>query len=195
MCHCLSLPGFGGTPEPPRPYTVGDYADEVLATMEREGVENAVFVGHSFGGRVALEIAAKHPEKAVALALVDSAGLKPRRGVAYHARVAAHKLLRALGFGGLRGSSDYRVLSPVMKATFVKVVNYDQSPLLRDIRCPTAIFWGREDSDTPMYMAERFERGVADAHLFKLDGGHFAYLTDPSFFPVLHAFLRGVFPS
>ena len=43
--------GFGDTPEPNRPYSVGDYAGEVLSVLEKEGVKKAIIVGHSFGGR------------------------------------------------------------------------------------------------------------------------------------------------
>lgn len=188
---CVDFPGFGESAEPVRPFTVADYAAEVLALADEIGADSFALVGHSFGGRVALEIAAKHPERVGALALVDAAGLKPRRKPSYYIRVAAHKLLRKLGKKGLAGSSDYNLLSPVMKATFVRVVNYDQTPLLAEIKCPTAIFWGKDDSDTPIYMAEKFERGIRGSHLFLLRGGHFAYLTDPTFLPVLKAFLEG----
>lgn len=188
---CVDFAGFGESPEPERPYTVADYAAETLALMDGEGIRQFAVVGHSFGGRVALELAARHPERISALVLVDAAGLKPRRKPSYYLRVAAHKLLRKLGGKGLAGSSDYRRLSPVMKETFVRVVNYDQTSLLPYVRCPAAIFWGRDDADTPFYMAKKFERGISGAHLFVLEGGHFAYLSDPKFFPVLKAFLEG----
>ena len=188
---CVDFPGFGESAEPTRPYTVADYAEEVLALADGMGARSFALVGHSFGGRVALEIAAKHPERVRALALVDAAGLKPRRKPSYYLRVAAHKLLRKMRKKGLAGSSDYSVLSPVMKATFVRVVNYDQTPLLSEIGCSTAVFWGEDDRDTPLYMAKKFARGIRGAHLFLLRGGHFAYLTDPTFFPVLKAFLEG----
>ena len=190
-CVAAELPGFGGCEEPPRPYSVADYAAEVLAFADESGADSFALVGHSFGGRVALELAARHPERVRALALVDAAGLKPRRKPSYYLRVAAHKLSKRFGGRGLSGSADYRSLSPVMKGTFVKVVNYDQTPLLGMVKCPTAVFWGKEDGDTPMYMARKFVRGIKDSSLFLLEGGHFAYLHDPTFFPVLHAFLKG----
>ena len=157
------------------------------------GAEKAIWVGHSFGGRVALEIAAKHPERAAGLVLVDSAGLRPRRPPSYHIRVALHKLLKRLGGSGLKGSADYRELSPVMKAVFVRVVNYDETPLLARIACPTAVFWGDRDRETPLYMAKRFVRGIEDSRLFMLSGGHFAYAEDPDkFVRVLIAFVRAL---
>ena len=190
-CVLADCAGFGKSAEPRAPYTVADYAADVLSLADGLGAERFALVGHSFGGRVALELAAHHPERVRALALVDAAGLRPRRKPAYYLRVAVHKVLKRLGGRGLRGSSDYRALSPVMKATFVNVVNYDQTPLLPLVSCPAAVFWGKDDRDTPPYMAKKFACGIKDSALFMLDGGHFAYLTDPAFFPVLRAFLLG----
>lgn len=190
-CVLVDFPGFGESDEPPVPWTVGDYAAEVVALADRLGATEFALVGHSFGGRVALETAAEHPERVRSLALVDSAGLKPRRKPSYFLRVAVHKISKRLGGRGLKGSADYRALSPVMKGTFIKVVNYDQTPLLPRVKCPTAVFWGKGDRDTPLYMAKRFLRGIKNSSLFLLDGGHFAYLTDRTFLPVLAAFLHG----
>lgn len=193
-CSVVDFSGFGGTEEPARPYGVGDYADEILAYMDTSDIEEAVLVGHSFGGRVALEIAAKHPERAIALALVDSAGLRPKRRFSYYAKVLIHKILRKLGLRGLGGSKDYRELSPLMKETFKLTVNYDQTYLLKDIVCPTAVFWGKDDEDTPPYMARIFAKGIKDSHVFWLNGGHFAYLQDSAkFTAVLTAFVKGIY--
>lgn len=190
-CHLAEFAGFGESAPPARPYTVRDYAREIVEYMNSTGIEKAVLVGHSFGGRVAMEIAAAYPERVKSVVLVDSAGIKPKRKFSYYVKVALHKTLKKLGFAGLKGSSDYQGLSDVMKQTFVKVVNYDQTPILRHISCPTAIFWGKDDKDTPPYMAEIIHNGIKDSHVFMLDGGHFAYLEEPEkFFAVLRAFLK-----
>ena len=141
--------GFGKTPHPDYPLTVKDYADGVLELMDKLNIEKATLVGHSFGGRVAIYIAAKYPEKVEKLVLVDSAGIKPRRGIKYRLKILLHKILKMFG-KGLKGSKDYRALSPVMKKTFQNVVNYDETYLLSDITADTAIFWGDKDKDTPL---------------------------------------------
>ena len=115
-----------------------DYADGVLELMDKLNIEKATLVGHSFGGRVAIYIAAKYPEKVEKLVLVDSAGIKPRRGIKYRLKILLHKILKKFG-KGLKGSKDYRALSPVMKKTFQNVVNYDETYLLSDITADTAI--------------------------------------------------------
>ena len=193
-CHSIVVDfnGFGDTPEPERPYTVGDYAGEVLAVLEKEGIDKAIFVGHSFGGRVALELGAKFPDAVNGLVLVDSAGIKPRRKPSYYIKVITHKLLKKLGFKGLKGSRDYRVLSFIMKETFKNVVSYDQSKLTKSIVAPTAIFWGKDDTETPLYMAKKLSK-IRDSKVFYLDGGHYAYVTDfDRFIRILTAFIDEV---
>lgn len=186
----IDFAGFGESEEPLSVYTVADYASDVLAVLDKIGVKNAVFIGHSFGGRVCLELAARHSHIVRAIVLIDSAGLKPRRGIKYYVKVGLHKLLRRLGLAGLKGSADFRVLSPIMQATFKAVVNYDQTPLLKDIKCPTAIFWGKDDKDTPLFMAHKLEKRIADSSLFWLNGGHFSYADDVGkFLTILRAFI------
>ena len=185
--------GFGDTPEPDRPYSVGDYAGEVLSVLEKEGVKKAIIIGHSFGGRVALEIAGKFPDAVNGLVLVDSAGLKPRRKPSYYVKILLHKFLKKLGFRGLQGSRDYRVLSFIMKETFKKVVSYDQTYLLEHINTPTLILWGKNDKETPLYMANKLEKKIKDSKLILLEGGHYAYVEDlANFVKILSAFVKGV---
>ena len=61
-CVLVDFPGFGESAEPPVPWTVGDYAAEVCSLADSLGAAEFALVGHSFGGRVALEIAAKQYE-------------------------------------------------------------------------------------------------------------------------------------
>ncbi|CDE72924.1 hydrolase alpha/beta domain protein [Acidaminococcus sp. CAG:917] len=183
--------GFGHSPEPAAPIGVKEYAAAVVETMNRLKIEDAVLVGHSFGGRVAIEIAATKPHLVNKLVLIDSAGIKPRRGIKYYFLVYLHKLLKRLRGRGLSGSMDYAVLSPVMKETFKKVVNYDQTNLLKKISCPTAIFWGKRDKETPGYMARKMRKNIAGSALFYLDGGHYSYIDDYNkFIKIFKAFVQ-----
>ena len=139
------------------------------------GAENPIIVGHSFGGRIALILAAQGLCKK--LVLTDAAGLKPRFSLrkklkiaAYHRRVKCGKPLD--GFG----SVDYNNLDPKMRAVFVRIVNARLDRLLPFIKCKTLIFWGKDDRDTPPYMAKRLRRGIKNSELVFADGGHYAYV-------------------
>ncbi|MGB5834006.1 MAG: alpha/beta fold hydrolase [Thiohalocapsa sp.] len=48
-------------------------ADDLLALLEREGVERAIVVGHSMGGKAAMCLTLRHPERVEAVGVVDIA--------------------------------------------------------------------------------------------------------------------------
>lgn len=174
-CILVDFYGFGASPID-RALTLQDYCDGVIEVLEHLGVERACVVGHSFGGRVAMELASK-TDKVRSMVLVDSAGLKPRRTLKKTMRKLKYKIYKALGKSTEKcGSKDYRELSPLMKKTFVNVVNYHQDGLLHTIHCPVLIVWGKTDKETPKYMAKKLNRGLARSTLIWLKGGHWCYI-------------------
>jgi pimeloyl-ACP methyl ester carboxylesterase len=81
--HALDLPGFGSSSKPATaPYTARWFADTVLGVMDRLGIDRAHLVGNSMGGRVAIELALREPERVGALALLSPAVAFVKRG--YH---------------------------------------------------------------------------------------------------------------
>ncbi len=66
------LPGFGRSGPLTGSFTMDAVADCVLRLVDALGLERVVLGGHSMGGYVALRVAARHPERLVALVLVDS---------------------------------------------------------------------------------------------------------------------------
>jgi lipase len=55
------------------PWTIATYVHDLLETLDDLGVHRAAFVGHSFGGRLILELGALHPELVERAALLDPA--------------------------------------------------------------------------------------------------------------------------
>jgi lipase len=55
------------------PWTIATYVHDLLETLDALGVRQAQFVGHSFGGRLVLELAALDPERIERAALLDPA--------------------------------------------------------------------------------------------------------------------------
>lgn len=66
----VDLRGHGDSGREP-PWDTGTHAADVLATLDSLGVEQATWVGHSFGGRLCAALAAIAPERTKALALLD----------------------------------------------------------------------------------------------------------------------------
>ena len=66
------LRGHGASSWEP-PWTIGTHVADVLETMEEAGVERATFIGHSYGGRLVLELADLDPDRISRAALLDPA--------------------------------------------------------------------------------------------------------------------------
>jgi lipase len=66
------LRGHGSSGWEP-PWTIATHAHDVLETLDAAGVRSAQWVGHSFGGRLVLELAALAPDRIERAALLDPA--------------------------------------------------------------------------------------------------------------------------
>lgn len=190
----LDLPGFGESPLPAATWGTPDYAAFVRAAVDRLGVTAASFVGHSYGAKVSLYLAATYRSVVDKLVLVGSSGLRSTPSVKTRLKRAASKGARAAGRLGPPGralrdaayrrlaSSDYRdagALRPIL----VKVVNEDLSSLLPAVKASTLLVWGSADDAVPLAHARRMEKLIPDAGLVVLEGaGHFAYLDEPERF-------------
>lgn len=187
----LDLPGFGGaSPEPADVVGAAGYADlcEPALAACADGV---AVLGHSFGGRVAVHLAARHPEKVGALVLTG-APLLFRSGAARKPS-ASFRAMRWLHRRGLvsdqrmealrqqRGSADYRAANGVMRGVLVTVVNESYEEQLAAIRCPVSLVWGDSDDAVPYEVAERAARLLGDrARLSVVPGaGHLTPLAAP----------------
>lgn len=67
----LDQRGHGESDRPATGYAPEDYADDLAAVCDALGLDRAVPIGHSLGGRVALTFAARFPERVARLALID----------------------------------------------------------------------------------------------------------------------------
>lgn len=71
----FDLPGFGLTgPDPAHDYRMDRYAQFVLATLDRLGVQRFALAGNSLGGQIAWTTALAAPDRVASLVLVDASG-------------------------------------------------------------------------------------------------------------------------
>src|SRR4051794_4622631 len=69
--HAIDFPGFGWSSKPAyAPYSARWFADTVVEVMDQLGVERAHVVGNSMGGRVAIEVGLRRPDRVSALGLL-----------------------------------------------------------------------------------------------------------------------------
>ena len=200
--YALDLPGFGLSEIPLTAWDASDYAQFLSAFFYKLNIDKAHLIGHSYGGRISIVMAAEEPEKVGKLILVDSAGIIPPRTAKYYIRVSVAKigrLMRCCGTFGNRladsiaqrvGSKDYQEAGP-MRATLVKSVNQNLRPLLPKIQASTLLIWGENDTDTPISFGKIMEKEIPDAGLVILkDAGHFSYLDQlPQFCEIVANFL------
>ncbi len=207
----LEFPGHGDSGKPDGCWGVAEFAQWTAEMMRRLDAAPATVVAHSFGGRIALYLAAHEPALVTRLVLTGCAGLREeptrvqkRRAAAYRrGRQALEalrrlKVLRPLAEKSLEelrmrhGSADYRALDPDMRSTFVRIVGEDLRPLLSQVRQPTLLVWGERDDATPLWMGRVMEREIPDAALEVFEGrGHFAYLEElPRFVSIVRALIE-----
>ena len=186
----LDLPGFGASPPPPGAWTTADYADAIAEWLGRLPAGRRIWVAHSFGTRVGLQLAARHPELLAGLFLIAAAGLPPRRALGARLRVAARRwafrLLRRLTAEGparerLRerfGSADYRQAG-ALRRVLVKAVGEDLTAAARAVRCPVVLLYGDGDRETPLELGMRFNALIPQSRLVVLRGfDHWTVLTE-----------------
>ena len=73
----LDLRGCGRSDRPEDGYTIPDFADDLAQFCSAVGIDKPVVIGHSLGGMIAVELAARHPSVPRALVLVDPGPIDP----------------------------------------------------------------------------------------------------------------------
>lgn len=193
----LDLPGFGESPLPAGVWGTADYATFVRDVLAERGVTRGHFVGHSYGAKTSLYLAATTPSLVDKLVLQGSSGLRTPPSLKARLKRTVSKAARTVGKAGRPGrrvrdavyeriqSQDYRDAGE-LRPTLVKVVNEDLSSLLPRVQAPTLLVWGSDDDAVPLRHAHTMEQHIPDAGLVVFEGaGHFAYLDEPDRFCVV----------
>ncbi len=175
------LPGFGASPPPDHVMGAESYAEAISGLLDVFD-RPPVVVGHSFGGRLAVCLAARRPEKVGPLVLTGvplirrpvgsgpSAGFRVARWMNRVGMLSDERMER---LRRSRGSADYRAATGVMRDILVTVVNESYEGQLSRIGQPVEMVWGAEDTVTPVSIAEAAQALLREASLEVLPGvGH-----------------------
>ncbi len=186
----VDLPGFGLSPEPPAAWDTDDYAAQVAELIG--GLSRPqVLLGHSFGGRVAVKLAARSPELVSGLVLTgvpllrrQPAGPRPALPFRMARWGRRHGLISEAAMETFRqryGSEDYRRATGSMRSVLVRVVNESYEHDLTCITCPVELVWGSNDTVVPLQVARDACALIGDARLQVIEGsGHMTPLSAPA---------------
>lgn len=186
--------------------SVGGLAKYVHKFIETKGYTGVHLLGNSLGGHVALLHSLKHPEKLKSLILTGSSGLfesgmgdsYPKRGdreyirkktelTFYDPKTATEELVDEV----------YSITNNRMKA--IKIIALAKSAIrnnlgeeLSQIKLPTLLVWGNNDTITPPFVAQEFHKLIPNSELHFVDKcGHAPMMEVPDEFnAILHKFIK-----
>jgi pimeloyl-ACP methyl ester carboxylesterase len=147
--------------------------------LDAVGLDRVDLAGHSLGGLVAAELAARAPERAKRLVLVAPAGIPCGRSLVGRALPLVETL------AGLRGwlpmiVADALRIGPVGLVRGIAFVSTcDLTTELPSVRAPTLIVWGERDHLVPLWVAEQWQRALPGSRLVLLRSGHVPMLESP----------------
>jgi 3-oxoadipate enol-lactonase len=210
----VDLPGYGDSPLPPD-LSVATMAQSVAATLRELGLREAVLVGHSMGGMVALELAASHPGVVRGLVLACTSPAFGSPGGAWQRDFLRDRLSLLEGRKGMAGlaatlvpgmaapgtdegviACACAVMAAVPEATYraalAALVAFDRRAALAGIRVPTLCLAGEHDRTAPPELMLRMAERIPGAQYACVPAaGHVVNVEQPSAFnDALVSFLK-----
>jgi pimeloyl-ACP methyl ester carboxylesterase len=171
----IDLPGFGNS-TCNRALVTEDYANIIeLFLAQINANQDHIVLGHSFGGKVGLLL---NPQ---ILILVGSAGIPVPKPLKIKAKIALFKMIKFTGITKLRSmfvAEDAKQLSEIMYQTFKNVVNEDLTDDFRAYSGKALLCWGRDDTATPLWTAEKMADLMSDSRLAVFEGDHYFFLNE-----------------
>lgn len=162
----IDLPGFGESANPEPEWGVEEYSDFILKIIDFLKIKPVVYFGHSFGGALGINIAAKYPSYIKKL-IVSGASFKREKPQPTFLSRTLKQLpqpLKILIYRLLYPQSDlYKV--PKLESNFRKIITQDLTPVVASIKTPTLILWGETDLQTPVQHASELNLKLKNSRL------------------------------
>jgi 3-oxoadipate enol-lactonase len=206
-CRCIAvdLRGFGES-KVQGPWSVDQYADDVVGVLTHLGVDRATIVGCSLGGYVAFAVWRRHARRVRALVLADTKATadtdenrERRRSMIEAARTQGSTAVANLQIASLIGKTSrekqpdtydavHRMIAQasadaIVGALEAMMARPDSTPTLATITVPTLVVVGDEDVPTPVKDARAMAAGIPGSQLEVIaSAGHLANLERPAAF-------------
>jgi len=181
--------GFGKSDKPLVNYRIRTYVDFLDQFYKQLKIERATLVGNSMGGWIAAIYAATYPERVDKLVLADAGGYAPPKDFDTRAFFALNpttregmKVLSAKVFYNKAFLSDAAIDQAMaarlaagdgftIKSITESIIRGEDflDDIVKKIKQPTLIVWGREDGLIPLSEGERFHKDITGSSLIVFD--------------------------
>ena len=193
---------------PLRKVSIQGIVEHVIRFIEYRDYKNVNILGNSLGGHIALLYALRAQERLASLTLTGSSGLFesgmgstfPKRGnydfikkktedTFYNASIATKELVDEVYDIVNDRNKAIRVI-----ATAKSAIRHNVGEKLDQIKVPTLLIWGQQDTITPHYVGEKFNELIENSKLVFIDKcGHAPMMEHPEEFNrVLEKFLENL---
>lgn len=189
----IDLPGMGRSDPPKKDWAILDYAKLVEEFILEQKIKKPILLGHSFGGRITIKLAAKSPHILGKIILEDSAGLSRNKGIKNSllkiiTKITKYLIPNIFNIRELIRIKIYQALKSdyqhgALRETFLKTIQEDLSNDCKKIALDTLIIWGEKDQSTPLKDGKRMYQLIKNSKLAILEGvGHTPHIKDPERF-------------
>jgi pimeloyl-ACP methyl ester carboxylesterase len=182
--------GAGRTDKPDVPYTIEMMADDAAGLLKALDIERADVLGVSMGGRIAMDLAIRHPEMVRGLILVStSARVTNESRASLGLRLG--KLSKVITGSGAFGRSPQPYYAFVHQLEATR--KFDCTDRLGEIGAPTLLMRGDRDTLAPKNLVEEVHLRIEGSKLVEFKGGHIFFLWEnKKFTDAVSEFLLGL---
>ena len=175
--------GHGQSPRGTAPFTISQFADDLLGFLDQLKIEKANILGFSDGGNIALTFALRHPERVEKL-ILTGANLNPK-GVKRSVQFPVEVGYRIASLFKAEGARKQKELLGLM----VKEPNFVPKDLA-DLRIPTLVIAGDRDMIKDSH-TRQIAASLPNSELAILPGDHFIANKNPCMFNhAVYGFLK-----
>ncbi len=179
--YAPDLPGFGEEKLLKPVMNLDDYVGFVFHFLHEKKIKKVIFIGHSFGGRVATKFTYKHPEYVEKLILTGAPiireplslkkkliGIIARTGkkILSYSPIQVVEFLSWFAYR-IIGEWDYFKAGD-MRPTFIKIINEDLSEILPSITTRTLLLWGEYDTFVPVAIGKKASAKMPHASFIEI---------------------------
>lgn len=170
----FDLPGFAGTPRPPRPFSVADHAEVVAAALDARGLSGCTVIGHSMGAQFALELTLRRPDLVGALVLIGPV-TDPARPAAWQQALdlAADTFCEPLSTNAIVTTDYLRTGVRWFFTELGPMLTYPTTEAVAAVQAPVLVVRGSRDPIARAPWCRELAAVAADGRLLEVRGhGH-----------------------